>query len=111
MRQRSLAVALVAAWLALVIACGGGGSTPRAPKPEEPTASSFVWTDPGVKGEPVAPGVLTAVDAVNLRGFDEIIVSTLPTKVSRWLGMDAPARIERKTSVPVVHVAAEMAHH
>lgn len=37
--------------------------------------------------------------------FDEIIISTLPTKVSRWMGMDAPARIARKTSVPVTHVA------
>ncbi len=43
--------------------------------------------------------------------YDEIIVSTLPTKVSRWLGMDAPARIQRKTNVPVTQVTAEMAHH
>ena len=24
-------------------------------------------------------------DAVNLHGFDELIISTLPTRVSRWL--------------------------
>lgn len=27
-------------------------------------------------------------DAVNLRGFDEIIISTLPTRVSRWARLD-----------------------
>jgi hypothetical protein len=29
-------------------------------------------------------------DAVNLHGFDEIILSTLPTTVSRWLKLDLP---------------------
>lgn len=33
--------------------------------------------------------------------FDEVIVSTLPTTVSRWLKQDLPCRIERKVSVPV----------
>ena len=32
-------------------------------------------------------------DAVNIRGFDEIIISTLPTRVSRWMKMDLPAKI------------------
>lgn len=36
--------------------------------------------------------------------FDEIIISTLPSSVSRWLKMDLPSRIERAYSVPVVVV-------
>jgi GABA permease len=37
--------------------------------------------------------------------FDEIIISTLPTRISRWVGMEAPARIERRTTIPDTNVA------
>ncbi len=32
-------------------------------------------------------------DAINLRGFDEVIISTLPSKVSRWLHLDLPSKV------------------
>jgi cell pole-organizing protein PopZ len=32
-------------------------------------------------------------DAVNMRGFDEIIISTLSPKVSRWLKLDLPSKV------------------
>ena len=32
-------------------------------------------------------------DAVNTRGFDEIIISTLSPKVSRWLKLDLPSKL------------------
>ena len=32
-------------------------------------------------------------DAVNLRGYDEIIVSTLSPRVSRWLKLDLPSKL------------------
>jgi hypothetical protein len=32
-------------------------------------------------------------DAVNLHGFDEIIISTLPARVSRWLKLDLPSKL------------------
>lgn len=38
---------------------------------------------------------LTAIqDAVNLHGFDEIILSTLPARVSRWLNSTCQARFK-----------------
>src|SRR4051812_28661488 len=42
-------------------------------------------------------------DALNLIGFDEVIVSTLGTRVSRWLRFDLPRRIAR-LGVPVTTV-------
>ncbi|HEY7831262.1 MAG TPA: hypothetical protein VIC06_11935 [Solirubrobacteraceae bacterium] len=32
-------------------------------------------------------------DALNLRGFDEVIVSTLSPRVSRWLKLDLPSKL------------------
>ncbi len=34
-------------------------------------------------------------DAVNFRGYDEIILSTLPARVSRWLNLDLPSKVQR----------------
>jgi hypothetical protein len=49
---------------------------------------------------------LTAIqDAVNLRGVDEIILSTLPARVSRWLRLDLPSKV-RGLGLPVTHVEA-----
>jgi hypothetical protein len=45
----------------------------------------------GVVGD--ADPVAAVHDAINLRGFDEIIVSTLPTHVSRWLKLDLPSKV------------------
>ena len=47
-----------------------------------------------VEGMVGDPEPLNAVqDAVNLRGFDEIIISTLPARVSRWLRLDLPSKV------------------
>jgi hypothetical protein len=52
------------------------------------------------------PEPLAAVqDAVNLHGFDEIIVSTLPTRVSKWLKLDLPHKLEG-LGLPVTTVIA-----
>jgi hypothetical protein len=45
-------------------------------------------------------------DAVNLRGFDEIILSTLPARVSRWLKLDLPSKLTG-LGLPVTHVEAK----
>jgi hypothetical protein len=44
-------------------------------------------------------------DAVNLGRYDEIIISTLPLGVSRWLKLDLISKA-RALGLPVTHVAA-----
>jgi hypothetical protein len=44
-------------------------------------------------------------DAVNLHGFDELIISTLPRRVSRWLHLDLP-RKAAGLGLPVTTVTA-----
>lgn len=57
----------------------------------------------GIVGD---PDPLAAIqDAVNLRGFDEIIISTLPTRVSRWLRLDLPHKAAA-LGLPVTTVTA-----
>ena len=41
-------------------------------------------------------------DAINLRGFDEVIISTLSPKLSRWLHLDLPSKISG-LGLPVTH--------
>ena len=44
-------------------------------------------------------------DAVNVHGFDEIIISTLPTRVSKWLHLDLPRKVAA-LGLPVTTVVA-----
>src|SRR5437764_5816313 len=40
-----------------------------------------------------ADPVAAVADAINLHGFDEVIVSTLSARVSRWLRLDLPHKV------------------
>jgi hypothetical protein len=62
------------------------------------TASGEVVTDTDT--------VAAVCKAVTAREIGEVIVSTLPTTLSRWLRQDLPHRIERKVSVPVIVVTS-----
>jgi hypothetical protein len=53
--------------------------------------------------------VEAARDALRSHPAEEIILSTLPTGISRWLGQDVPSRLKSAVSVPVVVVTAERA--
>jgi hypothetical protein len=44
-------------------------------------------------------------DAMNIDGYDEIIVSTLPAPVSRWLRNDLPSKL-KPLGVPITTVTA-----
>jgi hypothetical protein len=46
-------------------------------------------------------------DALRGRDVDEIIVSTLPKGISRWLGEDVPSRLRESVRVPVTVVTQE----
>lgn len=52
-----------------------------------------------------ANALAAIADALHLRGFDEIILSTLPRRLSRWLRLDLPSKV-RDLGVPLVHVTA-----
>jgi hypothetical protein len=54
----------------------------------------------------VASPLNTVQDALNLHGFDEVILSTLPARVSRWLHLDLPRKIAA-CGVPVTVVTPQ----
>jgi hypothetical protein len=59
-----------------------------------------------VDGAVCDPDPMRAVEeAVTTREFDEIIVSTLPARLSRWLHQDLPGRLQHRFHLPVTHVA------
>ena len=63
--------------------------------------------DIAVEGTVGHPDPIVAVqDVWDPRRFDEVIVATLPTDVSRWMALDLPRRIERFTGAQVTHVVA-----
>jgi hypothetical protein len=51
-------------------------------------------------GDPLA----AISDECNFNEYDELIVSTLPLKISKWLRVDLPRKAEAATGLPVTHV-------
>jgi hypothetical protein len=58
----------------------------------------------GTVGDP--DPVVAVMDVWDPMKFDDIVVSTLPTGSSRWMGLDLPHRLEKLTSVQVRHVVS-----
>jgi hypothetical protein len=48
-------------------------------------------------------------DALNLLGFDEVMISMLPARLSRWLRLDLPRKV-RALGVPVTQVIGDERH-
>jgi hypothetical protein len=48
--------------------------------------------------------VRAAESVLKGRQFDEIIVSTLPSRISKWLRQDLPRRLEHRCGMPVTHI-------
>jgi hypothetical protein len=51
-------------------------------------------------GDPLA----AIQDECNFNDYDEVIVSTLPLKLSKWLRVDLPRKARAATGLPVTHV-------
>ena len=51
-------------------------------------------------GDPLA----AVQDECNFHDYDEVIVSTLPLKLSKWLRVDLPRKARAATGLPVTHV-------
>lgn len=68
----------------------------------------------GIVGDPDPTAAVQ--DAINLRGFDEVIVSTLSPRLSRWLKLDLPSKVSGMglpvtTVTPADEHAEEAARH
>jgi hypothetical protein len=48
-------------------------------------------------------------DECNFNSYDELIVSTLPLHLSRWLKVDLPRKARAATGLPVTHVVGSEA--
>jgi hypothetical protein len=48
--------------------------------------------------------VAAVQDAANFNQFDEVIISTLPLRASKWVKLDLPSKAQRATGLPVTHV-------
>jgi hypothetical protein len=60
-----------------------------------------------VEGMVGDPNPMNAIhDAINLHGFDEVIISTLPTRVSRWMKLDLPSKVGG-LGLPVTTITAQ----
>ena len=51
-----------------------------------------------------ASPMLAIADALRGQTFDEVILSTFPPSISRWVRLDLPRRVRRRYGLPVTHV-------
>ena len=54
-----------------------------------------------------ADPILAVTDAWDPKKYDEIILSTLPMRFSKWLHAGLPERISKLTDAPVTHVVSQ----
>jgi GABA permease len=46
-------------------------------------------------------------DALKRKEFDEVVLSTLPKGISRWLGLDIPHLVQRRFHIPVTVISVQ----
>jgi hypothetical protein len=82
----------------------GAGAQERLTQALEAMRAAGLKHVDGHVGDP--DPIVATMELWDPREFDEIVVSTLPTGSSRWLGLDLPHRLEKLTSVTVHHVVS-----
>src|SRR3954447_22939333 len=83
----------------------GGMETGR--RPARVPLGSRRDTRPDAKCRVGDPDPITALrEAWDPDRYDEVIVSTLPSRLSKWLQIDLPRRAGKIPGVPVTHVEA-----
>ena len=89
------------AWAADMHAGGEEAERHRAAFVEELRETGIDVADAKVgDGDPLA----AIQDECNFASYDELIVSTLPLRLSKWLHLDLPRKAEAATGLPVTHV-------
>jgi hypothetical protein len=93
----------------LLLPSSGPGLSGRETAQEQCQAALAKWREAGLEADSIV-GSSDPIEAVheawNPGRFDEIIVSTLPGRSSRWLRLDYPHRVAAFTGAPVTHVVA-----
>src|SRR6476646_9441366 len=85
---------------------GGGGEAASQQLQEalEKLADAGLEARGGIgHGDPM----VAVTDAWDPKRHDEIIVSTLPMRLSKWMRAGLPERISKVTGAPVTHIVAE----
>ena len=99
----------------VLVVPAGGGALERAADPDaarentEPHLAAALekFRAAGLKVEGTvgdSDPVAAVQDAANFTEFDEIIISTLPIRASKWVKLDLPSKAGRATGLPVTHV-------
>jgi GABA permease len=57
-----------------------------------------------------ADPIIAVIEAWDPKNHDEIVVSTLPMRFSKWLHAGLPERIGKLTGAPVTHVISQPVH-
>ena len=84
---------------------GGAEADTHLKRAVERYRDAGLEVDDGTLGDP--DPVAAVQDALNFKDFDEVIVSTLHKRMSRWLKLDLPHKVEHAFGKPVTHVEAK----
>jgi hypothetical protein len=85
----------------------GGG---RAAATEMLSAALAQLRDAGLEAEGAvgaADPIVAVTDAWDPKRYDEIVVSTLPMRLSKWLHAGLPERVGKVTGAPVTHIVSD----